>query len=171
METKQEFIDGLRRALTGRINQQEVEEHIRYYDEYITAEMRMGRAEADVLKELGEPRLIAMSICAAGEAAGGNTKENATNRYQRGYDGYEEYEDYQGQRGDTGRDENSGIDSRPFIFRHPKLTIALVIVAILIVIVLVIALAFSLLQILWPVILIVVIIGLVMRLMAYLRDR
>lgn len=167
METKQQFIDGLRRALTGQIGQQEVEEHIRYYDEYITAEMRMGRAESDVLKELGEPRLIAMSICAAGEAAGGNTEENATNHYQHGY---EEYEGYQGQGGDAEREERGETDRRPFVFRHPKLTITLVIAAILLVVILVIALAFSLLQILWPIILIVVIIGLVARLVAYLRD-
>ena len=167
METKQQFIDGLRRALTGQIGQQEVEEHIRYYDEYITAEMRMGRAEAEVLKELGEPRLIAMSICAAGEAAGGNAEENAANHYQRGY---EEYEGYQGQRRDAEREEKAGKHSGSFAFRHPKLTIALVIAVILLVVILVIALAFSLLQILWPIILIVVIIGLVARLVAYLRD-
>ena len=65
METKQEFIDGLRRALTGRISQEEIEEHIRYYEDYITAETRIKGSEQEVLNALGNPKLIAMSICAA----------------------------------------------------------------------------------------------------------
>ena len=65
METKQEFIDGLRRALTGKISQSEVEEHIKYYEDYITAETRKNGSEKAVLDALGSPSLIAMSICAA----------------------------------------------------------------------------------------------------------
>lgn len=166
MVTKQDFTDGLRRALNGRISPQEVEEHIRYYDEYITAEMRMGKLEADVLAMLGDPRLIAMSICAANEAETGVGTDSADSKYQHVNEGYQEY-----QEGGSTTEGTSKRDGRPFILRHPKLAIALIIAAVLVVIILFIGLVFSLLQFLWPVILVVVIIVLVARLVAYIRER
>ena len=54
METKQDFINSLRRALTGKISADELEEHIRYYEEYITTEGRINSAfvETAVLIQL-----------------------------------------------------------------------------------------------------------------------
>ena len=177
METKHEFIDGLRRALTGRISQEEIEEHIRYYEDYITAETRIKGSEQEVLTGLGNPKHIAMSICAAEEAEMQSRTGYKSNN--SGYDNKFAYEDvggnedaygYRSDDGLNGRRDEHTKDSRPFIFRHPKLTMAMIIMIILVVIVLFIALAFSLLKLLWPVIVVAAIAMLIIHLMAYFNN-
>ena len=66
----QEFLDKLRLALSGQIMANQVEENIAYYREYISAQVRIGQSEEAVLRNLGDPRLIAKSIISAnmGEA-------------------------------------------------------------------------------------------------------
>lgn len=59
---KQEFIDRLRAALNGRVAPNLVIENVNYYEDYINTEMRKGRAETEVLRALGDPRLIARTI-------------------------------------------------------------------------------------------------------------
>lgn len=59
---KEEFLQTLRRALTGDVPPGVVEENIRYYDGYITEEVRKGRPEEEVITEIGDPRLIARTI-------------------------------------------------------------------------------------------------------------
>lgn len=59
---KQEFLEKLRQALNGRVSADIVTENIRYYDEYITIEVRKGRSEEEILAQLGDPRLIARTI-------------------------------------------------------------------------------------------------------------
>lgn len=59
---KEEFLQILRRALTGDVPPGIVEENIRYYDGYITEEVRRGRTEEEVIAEIGDPRLIARTI-------------------------------------------------------------------------------------------------------------
>lgn len=63
--SKQEFIDKLRAALSGRVSASLVEENVAYYEEYINTQVRLGRLESGVLTELGDPRLIAKSIITA----------------------------------------------------------------------------------------------------------
>lgn len=178
METKQEFIDSLRRALTGKIGQGEIEEHIQYYEDYITAETRIKGSEQEVLNVLGNPKLIAMSICAADEAGmqskagykANNTGYGDEYAYERGnsYNGAEYYENDDNINGERYSDAK---DDRPFIFRHPKLTITMIIIGILAVIVLIIALVFSLLKLLWPVIVVAIFVILIVRLAAYFSNR
>lgn len=60
--TKQEFLETLGRILNRELSEQEVAENIRYYDNYITQEVRNGKIEAEVLSSLGDPRLIARTI-------------------------------------------------------------------------------------------------------------
>jgi len=62
---KQEFVDRLRASLSGRISPALVEENARYYEDYINTRIRLGESQENVLKELGDPRLIARSIVAA----------------------------------------------------------------------------------------------------------
>ena len=164
METKQEFLDGLRRSLTGKIGLQEIEEHIRYYDDYITAQSRIKGGEQAVLEELGSPRLIAMSICAAA-GAGDGTAESPSGTSENRYTG-------------AGRTDNSGYgeekqekDDRPFIFRHPKITIAVIVVVAVLLLIFFAWLAFSLLSFFWPVIVAGVLIVLLVRLIAYINSR
>jgi uncharacterized membrane protein len=59
---KQEFLDKLRGALTGEVSTRLVTDNVRYYDEYILTQSRMGKSEAEVIEELGDPRLIAHTI-------------------------------------------------------------------------------------------------------------
>lgn len=160
METKQEFLDVLRRALTGKISSQEIEEYIRYYDDYITAETRKKGFEKQVLESLGNPRLIAMSICAANDA---QARDNG------GYGATEDVKYAEESQADANNRE-SKKDDRPFIFRHPKLTIGVVIAVIILLLVLVIWLAFSLLSFFWPVIVAVVVIGILVRFIAYIGS-
>ena len=64
--SKAEFLDGLRRALSATGSSSLIEENLAYYNNYIDAEISKGRSEAEVLEELGDPRLIARSIMDAG---------------------------------------------------------------------------------------------------------
>ncbi len=59
---KDEFLQTLRRALTGDVPPSVIEENLRYYDSYITDEVRKGRREEEVIEEIGDPRLIARTI-------------------------------------------------------------------------------------------------------------
>ena len=68
--TKQEFLDQLGRALASRAGGSVVNENLSYYEEYIAAQVRAGRNEAEVIEELGDPRLLARSICEAQKRAG-----------------------------------------------------------------------------------------------------
>lgn len=97
---KEEFLQMLRRALTGDVPPGVVEENIRYYDGYIADEVRKGRTEEEVIAEIGDPRLIARTIEDTTDGAGDS-------RYQSGA-GYE----YAGG-ADTGRDEG-GYGRSPF---------------------------------------------------------
>ena len=60
--TKEIFLDSLKRALYGKIDDSVLAEHIRYYENYISQEAASGRTEQDILEELGDPRLIAKTI-------------------------------------------------------------------------------------------------------------
>ena len=70
--TKQEFLDELGSVLSDEIGQRAAREHVRYYDEYISARVRQGDTQEAVLRQLGSPRLIARSIIEAGQ----NTRED-----------------------------------------------------------------------------------------------
>ena len=59
---KDEFLQMLRRDLNGDVPSAVVEENVRYYDSYITEEVRKGRSKEEVIAEIGDPRLIAKNI-------------------------------------------------------------------------------------------------------------
>ena len=65
--TKQEFLEGLRKYLSGSLDYRKVNEHLKYYTEYIDGQIRMGRTQEEVLQELGDPRLIAKTLTEMGE--------------------------------------------------------------------------------------------------------
>ncbi len=79
---KLEFIDRLRAALTGRLSAEEVQEHVNYYEDYINTQIRLGTGEEEVLRSLGEPRLIAKTIV---ETSNIEENENTANRNQGYY--------------------------------------------------------------------------------------
>lgn len=85
--SKQEFIDRLKYALNGKVTPDILQENLNYYEEYINAQIRMGRSEQEVLESLGDPRLIAKTII---ETSGGNRTETRTEQYYGGNTGYEQ---------------------------------------------------------------------------------
>lgn len=60
--TKQEFLDTLRRSLARELSEPEVADNINYYWNYIEEQIASGKSEEQVLRELGDPRLIAKTI-------------------------------------------------------------------------------------------------------------
>ena len=60
--TKNEFISGLKQALSGELDNNSLQGHIDYYSEYIQGEINNGRSEAEVVGELGDPWVIAKTI-------------------------------------------------------------------------------------------------------------
>ena len=94
--TKKEFLSGLRTALSFKVSTAVVEENIRYYEEYITTQVRMGRRESEVVDELGDPRLLARSIADASKSAGDANGENAESYCGDAYhdDGYSQQHEY-----------------------------------------------------------------------------
>ena len=63
--TKTEFLNGLQRALNGRLDSAQVHKHVTYYQEYIEIQVRKGLNEEQVVEALGTPELIAKSILTA----------------------------------------------------------------------------------------------------------
>ncbi len=85
---KQEFLEKLRMALSGKISANLVEENVSYYEEYINTQMRQGQQECDVLNSLGDPRLIAKSIVTANsseESASGEETNSNTQKHAKYY--------------------------------------------------------------------------------------
>ena len=80
--TKQEFLDKLRISLNGKIAANQVEEHIRYYEDYINVEMRKGRTEEDVMAVLGDPRLISRTIVETSGMAQSSEYSSRENAYR-----------------------------------------------------------------------------------------
>ena len=67
--TKKQFLEELRDSLEGMVSQTVIQQNLNYYENYINEQIRNGRTEEDILRELGSPRLIARTII---DAAGNN---------------------------------------------------------------------------------------------------
>lgn len=80
--TKQEFLEKLRISLNGKIAADQVEEHIRYYEDYINVELRKGSSEESVMASLGDPRLIARTIVATSGMAQSAEYGDGANAYR-----------------------------------------------------------------------------------------
>ncbi len=146
--TKQEFLDSLRMALSGRANANTVEENVRYYEDYIRTQVRMGRSEEEVLKELGDPRLLARSIAEAGRHARSGQTQDA--QYVSG--------------DDSGEGNGYGYDRgyRGNVYRMPGW---LIVFLVLFVIIIILSAVFSVLSFLAPILLPVLIIMMVIKLL------
>jgi uncharacterized membrane protein len=69
--SKKDFLDILSQSLEGEVDKIILEQSIRYYSEYISSQPDKG--EEEILKEIGDPRLIAKTIIES---------ENASNRVE-----------------------------------------------------------------------------------------
>ena len=60
--TKREFLEDLRKYLSGKLPESTVDGHVAYYRNYIEKEIKNGRSEAQVMSGLGDPRMIGRTI-------------------------------------------------------------------------------------------------------------
>ncbi len=145
-------------ALIGSVSSEELNENMRYYEEYIHSQVRSGKTEQEVLNELGDPRLIAKTIIDTSAFRGGDPRaayaeaefmeaaENAE-EVSRGSNVYEERR----------RDEAAPEEGRQFrVFTGLKAYLMLF--AVLAVIIGVIVLAANLIVLFLPVILVLMLV-------------
>lgn len=76
--SKLEYLDALKRAMTG-LPPETVAKTMAYYEQRFIDGMMAGRSEADVLKELDEPRKIAMTLRANVHLSAFEHKKNPAN--------------------------------------------------------------------------------------------
>lgn len=60
--TRNEFLKKLNEELKMSLDKSAINEHVDYYDKYISDEVKAGRKESEVIEELGDPALIAKTI-------------------------------------------------------------------------------------------------------------
>lgn len=164
--TKEEFLEGLKRALFSTGSQSLIEYNLDYYSSYIDGEIAKGRSMDEVMNELGDPRLIANSIKVAegysdvfvgleGEVIDGNAgdyKENSDFEFNtKGFD-----KDYEESHKENGAFKIYNMNGKSLIL---PLIIAL---AVLILVVVVIVAVFSFLApVLLPIIAVLIVVGLI----------
>ena len=88
---KKEFLDLLKQALESEVDQNTIEQSMIFYSEYISSQP--GKSEEEVIKEIGDPRLIAKTIIDTEKISEGETG------YKKDYRNYgsEEFNDnYEG---------------------------------------------------------------------------
>lgn len=80
---KDEFLGILRSQLSGQMPEQQIVTHIQYYRSYIEERIAAGSSESEVMRELGDPRLIARTLLDTEN--GGNTSQNSGFAGESGY--------------------------------------------------------------------------------------
>jgi uncharacterized membrane protein len=58
----EEFLRVYREALEGKVSERDIDDNVNYYRSYINGEVRKGKNEADVIRSLGDPRLLAKTL-------------------------------------------------------------------------------------------------------------
>ena len=115
--TKNEFLEGLRKALGNDLDRETVQENVAYYDGYISVQVNIGRTEEEVTAELGDPWVIAQTIIDAEEAKRG-TGRNAGSSYTTANSGFSD--PVYGDGGDYTRedyyDQNQGYQTHVHTF-------------------------------------------------------
>lgn len=171
--TKQEFLEGLSAALSVSESEQLIDDNRAFYDEYISGEIAKGRTEAEVIAELGEPRLIANSILQAEgykdifaegtktytayDTPDGDPTTFAQGREYKGksFEEQKEYEERQARKEE--KLQRAGSSAKA-VFK----TIFIIVIVLLIIGLIVMA-AVGLLKIFWPVLLVILVFGLIAR--------
>ena len=141
---QEEFLNSLQEALAGKVPDSIIRENVNYYRNYINSQMNNGKTEEEVLRSLGDPRLLAKTI----EESSKFASEEEKSFYQdAGSNTYQTRENMES----SGRHYGKTI-------RIPSWLLSIIVIM---VIALVIAVAFSLISFFTPVILIVLIVMLV----------
>lgn len=139
--TKQDFLDKLRISLNGKVAANQVEEHIRYYEDYINVEIRKGKSEDEVMATLGDPRLISRTIVETSGIAQSSDYKGGENSYREVEKECQEY--------------NRGTEVRNLSKVPGWVWIILVILIVIIVLGAVFSVVMSLMPVLLPILLVV----------------
>ena len=148
--TKAEFLEKLRIELSSGVTPQVLQDNLNYYSQYIDDEIRKGRAEKDVLDELGDPWILAKTIV---DAQGEESVEDVI------YDS-----DGRTYRGDSATDSSGNIHVWSLDTWWKKLLLILVVVAVIVIIFAVISGIVSLIApVLIPLLIIVLLVRMLRR--------
>lgn len=168
--TKEEFLEGLKRALFSTGSQSLIEYNLDYYSSYIDGEIAKGRSMDEVMNELGDPRLIANSIKVA-EGYSDVFVGLEDEVIDESTDGYRENQNYEFNNKGFDKDyEDSHEENGAFKIYNmtgKSLILPLIIaLAILVLVVVVIVAVFSFLApVLLPIIAVLIVIGLIKGIM------
>lgn len=118
--TREEFIIELKKALAEEIPASEIENNIKYYNNYIGEQMQT-KSEEQVLMELGEPRLIAKTIIEGFQMSQGPLYNNMKQRtsYKDAYT--EEWQDEAGKEPNDGNDIFGNTGNSYHIYKNYEL--------------------------------------------------
>lgn len=155
--TREEFLKKLKEALENDLSGRIVQENVSYYESYIIEEIRKGRAESEVIEELGDPWVIARSIIDMAEGEPGTREAyyesaKSSSRQERKADRYA---------GGMGNNGNIHVFSMDSWWK--KLLVILGVIGIFLIIIAVIGGIFSLLM---PIIVPVLCVVLIFRLIS-----
>lgn len=160
---RQEFINELRIALQGQVDQATINDNISYYETYIMQEARKGSSEEEVTERLGSPRLIAKTIIDDYRAEGGkNTRKSSyadNTTYSSQYNNY-----YNNSYNDN--NENSGKRRTIHIESRSKVMAVTAIIALIVIVFGIIALIAGVISLLAPILIPILLILLVIRLLS-----
>lgn len=153
---QEEFLKELQQALQGQISDEELINHLEYYNTYISQEMKNGRTQQEIIEQLGSPRLIAKSILDAKKAS--DESQEYEYEYEKKDDKASEYEKVKGFH--AAYDENKGWDIRYGKIKLNSWYFGLFILAIVCIVFFIVFQIFVfLLPILIPIILILMVLG------------
>ena len=75
---REDFLRQFREALDGKVSEGIIQDNENYYRSYINGQIRSGKTEEEVLRSLGEPRLLAKTIEEINKFASESTEERRT---------------------------------------------------------------------------------------------
>lgn len=158
--SREEFLQGLREALEGKLNAAAIQQNVDYYSRYITEQMQQGKSEQEVLNTLGDPWAIARTLVDASDG----TDDAIVYESENGYSANSGDSDY------TGYGTNRGPDMGEF---HHSVHVfgfdtwwkkLLLILSVVLVIFVVVSIVSGLISLLAPVLVPLIIIMLIVRL-------
>lgn len=89
--SKEKFLDILRRSLEGEVEQEVIDENIKYYNDFISSNSK--KEEEEILEKLGEPTLIAKTIIDRDIARRQSDRASSSSQRYRNYDDYRNEQD------------------------------------------------------------------------------
>jgi len=89
----EEFLRQFRDALDGKVSENVIQDNVKYYRSYINSQTAGGKSEADVLRMLGDPRLLAKTIEESSKFASEKESQNeyTNNFYGKSSSNYANY--------------------------------------------------------------------------------